>query len=88
MTIRAIEDQYAVHDETIAEVNDLLNRILDLANDKDISVVLAALCLAAVDVVHQEDVEEDARFNLVMSSVIAAWTDYHANHPPPKSEQH
>jgi hypothetical protein len=74
---RGIEAQYAAHDETMDEINNTLDKLYDLLSDREIEFALALLCMVAVESVHGQDLDENERFNLVMSAMVEAWKDYH-----------
>lgn len=89
MTTRGIEDQYKAYDEAVDEMNRLTGKLLDAIDGEEIPTIIAALCMAAVDVIHQdEDIPEEQRLNLLVTAIVASWKDYHNSLPPPTEELH
>ena len=74
---RGIEAQYAAHDEAVEELNNTVDKLYNLLRDADIDFSLALLCMVAVELVHEQDLDENERFNLIMLSMVEAWKHYH-----------
>lgn len=74
---RGIEAQYAAYDEAVEELNNTVDKLYNLLRDTDINSSLALLCMVAVELVHEQDLDEKERFNLIVLSIVEAWKDYH-----------
>ena len=86
MTTRGIENQYAAHEEILDELKDTVEAIEEATDEVEIVTLIAALCIVAVDAVHQIEMSEQERINLLQTTFMTAWDDYHAQ--PGKDELH
>ena len=86
MTTKATEALYEDYEETLNEVHRVADKVTDVVAGEEIPIIIAALAMAAIDVIHQMEGDDSERIKYMTLAFTAAWNDYHGH--PPTDELH